>query len=105
MQENANRAIGFVGSMGWEEFSLDAKTYFATARAIEIMGEAARRIPEDFQARCPGIPWRQIIGMRNVLAHNYDGADPRIVYDTATQFLPRLLPALADAIDLANRPD
>ncbi|WP_268743944.1 HepT-like ribonuclease domain-containing protein [Paramagnetospirillum caucaseum] len=47
---------------------------------------------------CPITPvWRRIIGMRNVLAHNYDGAAPRIIFDTVTLFLPdliRLLPAI-----------
>jgi uncharacterized protein with HEPN domain len=81
--------------MGWEEFQADLRTQFATARAIEIIGEAARRVPDEVQARYPAIPWRQIIGMRNVLAHNYDGADPRIIFDTVTLFLPGLITQLA----------
>jgi uncharacterized protein with HEPN domain len=36
------------------------------------------------QRRFPTIPWQRIVGMRNILAHNYDAADPRIIYDTAT---------------------
>lgn len=98
MQDYAKQALVFVGDMGWDEFRVDAKTFFATACAIEIVGEAARRIPEDVQQRFPAIPWRKIIGMRNVLAHNYDGADPRIVYDTATVFLPELLALLPTVI-------
>ncbi len=91
MLDHARKARGFVGGMSWEDFRADVRTQFATARAIEIVGEAARRIPDDVQSRFPAIPWRQIIGMRNVLAHNYDGADPRIIFDTATLFLPTLI--------------
>ena len=91
MLDHAQKARGFVGDMSWESFRADVRTQFATARAIEIVGEAARRVPEEVQERFPTIPWRQIIGMRNVLAHNYDGADPRIIYDTATLFLPTLI--------------
>lgn len=98
MLEYAKQAQAFVDTMWWKEFEADAKTFFAAARAIEIVGEAARHIPEDVQRRFPAIPWRQIIGMRNVLAHNYDGADPRIVYDTVTLFLPGLIDALPAVI-------
>ena len=94
MLDHALKAMDFVGGMRWEEFQADLRSQFATARAIEIIGEAARRVPDEVQLRFPAIPWRQIIGMRNVLAHNYDGADPRIIYDTATLFIPGLIAQL-----------
>ncbi len=105
MLDYAKQALAFVGDMGWDEFRADTKTFFATARAIEIVGEAARRIPEDVQQRFSAIPWRQIIGMRNVLAHNYGGADPRIVYDTAPLFLPNLIALLPAIIADAGEPE
>ncbi len=101
----AKQAHAFIGEMSWDAFQGDARTFFATARAIEIVGEAARRIPEDVQRRFPEIPWRQIVGMRNVLAHNYDGADPRIVYDTATVFLPQLIARLPAVIASVEDPE
>lgn len=101
MLDHAQKATDFVGGMGWEEFQADLRTQFATARAIEIIGEAARRVPDEVQARYPAIPWRQIIGMRNVLAHNYDGADPRIIFDTVTLFLPGLITQLV-AMEAGN---
>jgi uncharacterized protein with HEPN domain len=101
----ARQAVAFVGSAGWDEFRTDAKTQFAVARAIEIVGEAARRIPEDIQVQYPCVPWRKIVGMRNILAHNYDGADPRIIFDTATLFLPDLIVDIAAVIDAVSRPE
>jgi uncharacterized protein with HEPN domain len=103
MLEFAAKAREFLGEMSWEEFSADAKTQFAIIRALEVIGEAARRIPVDVQKRYPSIPWQRIIGMRNILAHNYDNADPRIIYDTATKFVPIFLAQLRVAIDDAKK--
>lgn len=90
MLEHAEKAQTFVGSMTWTEFQTDDKTRFATIRAIEVIGEAARRIPEEIRTSFPAIPWSRIIGMRNVLAHDYAGTNPRVVYDTVRLFLPGL---------------
>jgi uncharacterized protein with HEPN domain len=102
MLEYAEKARAFVGAMTWAEFQADEKTRFATIRAIEIIGEAARHIPADVQARFPEIPWQLIIGMRNILAHDYIGTNPRVIYDTATIFVPDLmvkLPAVVAEMD------
>lgn len=90
MLEHTEKARTFVGPMTWAEFQADDKTRFATIRAIEVIGEAARRIPEEVRASFPAIPWSRIIGMRNVLAHDYAGTNPRVVYDTVRLFLPGL---------------
>lgn len=96
MLEHAMQARAFVGAMIWEEFEADSRTIFAVARTIEIIGEAARRVPEDIRQSIPAIPWRQIIGMRNVLAHKYDGA---------TKFIPALVASLDMALAEAGAPE
>ena len=53
-----SKARQFVGGMTFEEFSADEKTAFAVVRALEIIGEAAKKIPPDIRARQPKIPWR-----------------------------------------------
>ncbi|MBF0325826.1 MAG: DUF86 domain-containing protein [Magnetospirillum sp.] len=98
----AEKARRFVGAMTPEELLADEKTYLATVRAIEIVGEAARHVPDDFRARFPAIPWRQMVAMRNILAHNYEGADPRIVHRTATVNLADLITLLPEAIEAAK---
>jgi uncharacterized protein with HEPN domain len=50
-------------------------------RVVELMGEACTRLPEDLQIDHPEIPWRQIVGMRNWLAHGYDGIDFDTLWD------------------------
>jgi uncharacterized protein with HEPN domain len=63
----------FVAGMDAEVFAKDRKTQYAVLRALEVIGEAAKRVPPDTQARFPDTPWRQIIGMRNIIAHDYLG--------------------------------
>lgn len=93
----AQKAMAFVGSMTPEDLLADEKTYLATVRAIEIVGEAARHIPDEVRAQLPDIPWRQIIAMRNILAHNYEGADVKIIHRTATVNLAELIVLLLAA--------
>lgn len=90
MLDYSQKAIGFVDGLAWEAFETNEMARFATIRAIEVVGEAARHIPSDFQARFQDVPWSRIIGMRNILAHDYFGTNPRVIYDTATIFMPEL---------------
>lgn len=66
----------------------------ALERALEIIGEAARRVSEPFRDAHPEIPWKHIIGNRNVLAHNYDDIVQEVLWTTATRDVPRLAVAL-----------
>jgi uncharacterized protein with HEPN domain len=99
----AQKAKSFVGAMTPAEFQANETIYLATTRAIEIVGEAARHVPQDFQQRFPSIPWRKIVGMRNILVHNYDGADPEIVHYTATVEMAALIAQLPGAMAEAER--
>lgn len=53
-----------------------------------IIGEAVKRIPEDFKQKCPNIPWRSASGMRDVLIHDYPDVIPDVVWATAAGNLP-----------------
>jgi uncharacterized protein with HEPN domain len=61
---------------------------------LQIIGEAARALPEDVRALAPEIPWHKIVGMRNVLVHGYFDIDTDIVWDAATRDLPALKPGI-----------
>lgn len=63
-----------------EEFRQDEKTIDACARNLGVLGEAARQLPEDFIARHPAVPWRQITGLRDRIVHEYFGLDLEIVW-------------------------
>lgn len=88
----------FVKGMDFQKFSGDEKTTFAVIRALEIIGEAARNIPIAAQRRYLQIPWQKIIGMRNIVIHNYFGVDLRVIWRTSQEDTPALKPLLAQAI-------
>jgi uncharacterized protein with HEPN domain len=66
----------------------------AASRNLEILGEASRKIGEDFRLSHPEIPWREMNSLRNVLIHNYDGADPDMIWSVVEQEIPALLDAV-----------
>jgi uncharacterized protein with HEPN domain len=88
----------FVADLSHEEFITDIKTYFAVVRALEVIGEAAKQIPDTMRQRHVDLPWRQMAGMRDRLIHGYFGIDANIVWETATTLIPDLLPLIGNAI-------
>ncbi len=59
-------------------------------RKLEIIGEATKRIPDDFKQKHPNIPWKEMAGMRDILIHQYTEVDEDIVWKTITQKIPSL---------------
>ncbi len=64
----------------------------AVERSVEIIGEAARRVSSTYQVGHREIPWREIIGQRNILAHEYGQVDHELLYKTATEDMVELIP-------------
>ena len=73
-----------------EEFTKDLKTVDAVTRNLEIIGEATRHIPKRIKGKYPDIDWKAIIGMRNILAHEYFGVRLGIIWKTVKEKLPDL---------------
>lgn len=98
MFENANRAIQFTEGMDFDTFRKDEKTVYAVIRAVEIIGEATRNIPDDIRVKYPEIPWRDAADMRNKLVHRYFGINLEVIWQTLSEDLPMLANALQEII-------
>lgn len=72
----------------------DRVRMLALERSMELIGEAARRVSGSYREKHPQIPWREIVGLRNILAHEYGRVDHARLYATAIKDLPRLIEAL-----------
>jgi len=75
-------------------FDGDRVVQLGIAHALQIIGEAARLLPEPARANFPSVPWKQIVGMRHRLVHEYFRVDFDRVWDTAVNDIPALLAAL-----------
>ena len=71
----------YVKNLSFEEFSHDEMRIDAVLRNLEIIGETAGRIPPDVREIYPDIEWRKIVGLRNILIHEYSGVNLKIVWD------------------------
>ena len=80
----------FLENIEYPTFQTDIKTQYAVIRALEIIGDASKKIPEDFKENHSWIPWRFMTGMRDKLIHDYFGVDIQVVWKTATEDISNL---------------
>jgi len=74
-----------------EKFQSDEKAKRAFVRSLEIIGEAAKNFPAEYQNKHPELPWKQMTRMRDKLIHHYFGVDYPVVWDTIVSDIPPLL--------------
>jgi uncharacterized protein with HEPN domain len=100
MRDAASSALSFVQGRVRSDLDADTMLTFALIRAIEIIGEAAARLPATVRDAHPEIPWAQIMGMRNRLVHGYYDVDLDVLWATVSTNLTPLI----DAIDAMLNP-
>jgi uncharacterized protein with HEPN domain len=72
----------------------DIALRYQVERALEVLGEAAKHVPDAVRAQAPGFPWRKACGLRDVLAHAYFDIDPDVLASVGLESLPAALPEL-----------
>lgn len=95
----SEKAILFIDGVSLEVFEKDPKTLFAVIRALEIIGEAVKHIPQSIKDRYPEAPWRAMAGMRDKLIHGYFGVNTETVWKAVVEDIPVFLPAIYKIID------
>ena len=96
--EASKVALSYIQDVTEESFNDRTQLQDAVIRRIEIIGEAARRVSAKTQNAHPDLPWHEMIGMRNLLIHDYDGIDLGMVWQTVKKDLPRLIEAIQKII-------
>lgn len=96
LEENLLRAIEFVQNSTFEDFREDHRTQYAVVRALEIVGESSKRVPDWVRALEPAVPWKAMAGMRDRLIHAYDDVNLELVWSTIRVTIPPLLPRIAE---------
>ncbi|MCK5416105.1 DUF86 domain-containing protein [Candidatus Parcubacteria bacterium] len=89
----------FIGDETFENFQEDSKTIHAVVRCIEIIGEAANNISEEVKDRYSEIEWKQVVGMRNLMIHEYFGVDSDIIWQTSKEDIPVLLEKIKNILN------
>lgn len=105
MLEAIGKCSSYVEDMDMAAFVNDSRTIDAVARNLEIIGEAANRMPQDIRAENPLIPWERIGEMRHVLIHEYHSVDADILYRTVVDELPPLVPMLEAVLERGGHED
>lgn len=90
----ACKARAFLQNQSQEDFYCNEMAQYAVFHCIEVIGEAASRLPLDFRTRHGNIPWRDIIAMRNILIHEYFDINIEMAWETVKTDIPVLLQLL-----------
>jgi len=94
MVEAAGKIIRYTNDREAESFAVDEMAYDATLRNLEILGEGAKKIPEDIRQRYPAVDWRGVAGLRDILAHAYFALENATLWKIIRTDVPELLSRL-----------
>jgi len=88
----------FVEDQSFEDFKKDDKTSSAVIRKFEIIGEAAKQVPENVKQKYPSVPWKEMAGMRDKLIHFYFGVNYELLWQTIKNRIPEIKPVIRQII-------
>lgn len=94
IERAARRILRYTDNISRAELEMNDEKLSAILYQIAIIGEATKRLSQDFRQQHPEIPWREIAGMRDMLIHKYDQVDFDVIWDVVQTKLPELLTQL-----------
>lgn len=97
------KILRYTQGMNRDAFLANELIFDATVRNIEIIGEAAKQVPEPIRAAYTQIDWRRIAGMRDIVAHAYFGLDVDIIWDVIQNKIPYLLTEVEQILNQASK--
>lgn len=103
MLSYARRLVAMTSGVSVGEFTANVVLRFAVERVIEIIGESARHVSDEFQRAHPEVPWQKIVAQRHVLAHEYGAIDAEKIWRVATIHVPELVTILEPLVPPAPR--
>jgi uncharacterized protein with HEPN domain len=92
--DSSRKIVSLTENTGYSEFVEDWVKHDAILRNLEIIGEAAKKIPDEIRAKHKDIEWREMAGLRDIITHKYFGIDDVIIWNIITDKIPALLKSL-----------
>lgn len=97
--ESIEKIEKFIKGLEFDDFSKDDKTVYAVIRALEIIGEATKNLPDSLKEEYPEVPWRKMTGTRDKVIHGYFGVDLEVIWKTITKNIPIVKPLIKDILN------
>ena len=92
--DSIDKIGSFIEGFDFDEFAEDDKTVYAVIRALEIIGEATKNLPESLKSGHPEVPWRKMTGTRDKVIHGYFGVELEVVWTTIKEDIPPTKPLI-----------
>lgn len=91
----SNKIVRYLKTVDYiDDFIVNEEKIDAVLLNLEQIGETAKKLSEAYKKLYPNIEWNKIIGLRNLISHEYEGVDTTIIYNVATTSIPKLLKSL-----------
>lgn len=104
--QNMQDAEEFVRGFSYEQFAGDKRTFNAVVRSLEVIGEAAKNIPDEIRRKYPLVPWKEMAGMRDKVIHFYFGVNRETVWLAVKERIPAVRPMVEKIMqELGNSED
>jgi uncharacterized protein with HEPN domain len=101
--QNMQDAEEFVRGFSYEQFTGDKRTFNAVVRSLEVIGEAAKNIPDEICREYPSVPWKEMAGMRDKVIHFYFGVNKEAVWIAVKERVPAVRPMVEKIMQKLER--